>query len=106
MVLGLGLGLGGSGMARASEAQATKDEAKVYATRGTLRSFGPDRAFVNIAHEDIPGFMKAMTMSFEPDGRNQLDGLAVGDVVAFAFEARDDGRYVLRWIRREPEVRK
>lgn len=61
-----------------------------YETHGTVRSFGKKRRYVNIAHDDIPGYMAAMTMSFEPANEHQLDGLAEGDKVAFSFT--DDGQ--------------
>lgn len=62
-----------------------------YTTRGVLKSFGRARAYVNITHEDIPGYMLAMTMSFEPASATQLDGLAEGDRVSFTFT--DDGQH-------------
>lgn len=71
-----------------------------YDARGVIKSFGPGRAYVNIAHEAIPGFMPAMTMSFEPGSAGAaLDGLTVGDAVAFSFTVEDD-RYVLTKIAR------
>lgn len=54
---------------------------------------------MNIHHEDIPGYMNAMTMSFEPGAPGQLDGLSEGDQVVFTFV--DDGeRRVLEKIAR------
>lgn len=77
------------------------DEAKTYATRGAIKSFGPDKRFVNIAHEAIPGYMAAMTMSFEPKTASQLDGVAAGDKVAFSF-SDDGGHRVITTITKEP----
>ncbi len=64
--------------------------AERYSTRGTVRSFGKNRRYVNIAHEDIPGYMLAMTMSFEPADPSQIAPLAEGDRVELTFV--DDGR--------------
>lgn len=75
---------------------------KTYHATGTIRSFGPGRAYVNIAHEEIPGYMGAMTMSFWPHRVEQLDGLAVGDRVEFEFTETDDARRVLAGIRKRP----
>jgi Cu/Ag efflux protein CusF len=72
--------------------------AATYQATGTVKSFGPDRAWVNIAHDDIPGYMKAMTMSFRPRSADQLAKLAAGDAVRFQFVVLDDGRRVLDWI--------
>jgi len=65
---------------------------------GTIKSFGPARAFVNIAHDDIPGYMSAMTMSFEPQTPTQLDGFAAGDRVSFDFYETSDSRRVITRI--------
>jgi protein SCO1/2 len=75
---------------------------KSYHAVGVLQSFGPGRGFVNIAHEDIPGYMRAMTMSFEPQRPGQLDGLAEKDRVAFDFAETEDARRVLTRIERRP----
>ncbi len=45
----------------------------------------PDRRVV-IAHEDIPGFMDAMTMSFEVDKPSLLQVLKPGDHIRFTLE--------------------
>jgi Cu(I)/Ag(I) efflux system periplasmic protein CusF len=73
-----------------------------YQTRGVVKSFGPDKKFVNIAHETIPGYMAAMTMSFEPGTPTQLDGIAAGDKVSFSFSSSDDGKRVITAIKKEP----
>jgi Cu(I)/Ag(I) efflux system protein CusF len=75
-------------------------DAKTYHATGTIRSFGPGRVYVNIAHEEIPGYMAAMTMSFWPQRVEQLDGLAVGDHVEFEFTETEDARRVLSGIRK------
>lgn len=72
--------------------------AETYSARGVVKSFGPDRKYVNIAHEKIPGYMEAMTMSFEPSNADQLAGVAQGDRVLFTFRAMDDGRRILQSI--------
>jgi protein SCO1/2 len=65
-----------------------------HSTRGVVKSVGEGRARVRIAHEDIPGYMKAMTMPF--DVRPELlAGVAVGDRVAFTFEQRESGDLVI-----------
>ncbi|WP_437942320.1 copper-binding protein [Sorangium sp. So ce341] len=68
---------------------------RVHHATGAVRSLGPGRAYVNIAHDDIPGYMSAMTMSFEPQSPSQLDGIEVGDRIAFDFYETEDARRVL-----------
>lgn len=71
--------------------------ASCKATRA-VESFDPSRAFVNLAHDEIPGFMKAMTMSFHPSTADPLAKLSVGDRVRFELTVTDEGRRVLLWI--------
>ena len=87
-----------AGLAFAVVLGATKARAaERYTTRGVVKSFGRARRYVNIAHEDIPGYMQAMTMSFEPSSPTQLDGLVEGQRVELTFT--DDGlRRVLERI--------
>jgi len=79
-----------------SSAQAAGPE--TYRSRGVVKSFGPDRKYVNIAHEKIDGYMEAMTMSFDPRTPEQLAAINVGDRVSFSFTATDDGRRLLNAI--------
>lgn len=79
---------------------ATQDTSATHEATGVIRSFGPDRAFVRIAHDEIPGYMKAMTMSFEPREASQLAALAEKDAVAFSFTEEPDGRYLLVAIKK------
>ncbi len=90
------LGLVAALLAAAPRAARAADR---YAARGTVKSFGKARRYVNIAHDDIPGYMAAMTMAFHPTTPAQLDGLDVGDRVEFAFVERGDRR-VLEYIRK------
>lgn len=69
-----------------------------YRTRGVVKSFGPQRAYVNVAHEKIDGYMEAMTMSFEPKTPAQLTDLAAGDTIDFTFVSFEDGRRVIETL--------
>lgn len=69
--------------------------ATTYTTRGIVKSVGSSKRRVRIHHEDIPRFMKSMTMPFDVASPTLLDGIAPGDHVAFTFEARDDGDLVI-----------
>jgi Cu/Ag efflux protein CusF len=72
-----------------------------YAAHGTVKSFGANRAYVNIAHDRIPGYMEAMTMSFEPRTAEQLAGIDVGVRVAFTFTVTTDGHRRIDRIAKE-----
>jgi protein SCO1/2 len=62
-----------------------------YTLKGTVRSIDPAEGVVTIAHEDIPGFMKAMTMPFTPRDRSNLAELAAGDEVEGPLEVAREG---------------
>jgi Cu/Ag efflux protein CusF len=81
---------------------ARQENLTTYRATGTITSFGPGRAYVNIAHGEIPGYMAAMVMSFWPERVEQLDGLAVSDRVEFEFAETEDGRRVLTSMRKRP----
>lgn len=72
-----------------------------YDAKGVIKSFGPNRAFVNIAHEDIPGFMGAMTMDFEPRSKEQLEKLSVNDSVEFHFTETTEGKRLIDSIKKK-----
>ena len=68
--------------------------AETYKTKGKVESFGKDRKYVNIAHEDIPGYMIAVTMSFDPRAPAQLEGLKEGDKVKVTFTVEGHKRWI------------
>lgn len=91
----------GSAIALSSCSRPPAAAPQVWHATGSLRAFGPSRGYVNIAHDDIPGYMRAMTMSFEPQTANQLDGLAVGDRLAFDFFESEDARRILTRVEKQ-----
>ena len=62
-----------------------------YKTRGVVKEFEtPMRA--KIAHEEIPGYMAAMTMPLEVKKANEYAGIRVGDQITFDMVVtKDDG---------------
>src|SRR5262249_44751072 len=52
-----------------------------YALKGVVRSVAPESGRVLIRHEEIPGFMKAMTMPLRPADESILGLLHPGDEV-------------------------
>ena len=62
----------------ACQPRATGPEQR-YPIKGQVVSVDKRGSTVNIAHEDIPGFMEAMTMPFDLKDRRLLDQLAEGD---------------------------
>ena len=66
---------------------------KVYPTRGVVREIiSPTRA--KIAHEEIPGYMDAMTMALDAKNTNELAGINVGDQITFEMVVTDDDGWI------------
>lgn len=59
-----------------------------YETEGTVEAIDVAEGHVMIDHEDIPGLMPAMTMSFDAP-QSLLARLAVGQRIRFTLELRD-----------------
>jgi Cu/Ag efflux protein CusF len=73
---------------------------KRHDARGVIKGFTEGRKAVNIAHEDIPDFMKAMTMPFDVSGPSVLEGLKEGDAVDFTFTEESGGRLLIQSIKK------
>ena len=56
---------------------------QIYSVTGVVKELKPDGRMVVIQHEEIPNYMKAMTMPFEVRDTNELAGLKPGDQVSF-----------------------
>lgn len=65
-----------------------------YAVKGVVRELKPDGRTVTIRHEEIPGYMEAMTMPFHVRETNELHGIAAGDVVSFRLNVSDDASWI------------
>jgi Cu/Ag efflux protein CusF len=65
---------------------------------GTIRGVDAARGEVTIEHGDIPGVMKAMTMTFHAESPGLLEGLAPDQEVDFHVREEAGGRYVLTRI--------
>jgi Cu/Ag efflux protein CusF len=64
---------------------------------GTVRAVDAAAGTVTLQHGDIPGLMKAMTMTFDVATPSLLEGLAPGQVVDFRVQEQE-GRYVVTEI--------
>jgi Cu/Ag efflux protein CusF len=58
-----------------------------YSAEGTVVAVHQSDRKIKIAHGDIPGYMPAMTMTFEVAPDVPLGGLSAGDRVSFGFDA-------------------
>jgi protein SCO1/2 len=69
--------------AAATDQDAANAKREYYQVKGVVRDVRPESGTVVIKHEDVPGYMMAMTMPFEVKDTNELRGLQIGDVVSF-----------------------
>ena len=68
--------------------------AQVFQVKGVVVELLPEENSVRIKHEEIPGYMAAMTMVFEVRDPRELAGLAAGDSVAFRLLVTDDDGWI------------
>jgi len=94
LALLLGVGWGYAWWGRRAErlerelAQARLEQTAVereWRVRGVVRAILPDVGVVVISHEDIPGYMPAMTMGFRAAAPEIYQGVGVGDGVRFTL---------------------
>jgi Cu/Ag efflux protein CusF len=61
-----------------------------WSASGIVRVVAPELNRIFIDHGDIPGLMEAMTMAFEPEEPNLLNGLAPGDAVRITLRRKGE----------------
>ena len=70
-------------------------EPQIYTVRGVVKQVQQDQKRVKIDHEEIPGFMEAMTMEFEVRDPAILTGLRPEDPVVFTLEHTPGSLYLV-----------
>ena len=66
---------------------------------GQVLSITPDRTIAKVKHDDVKGFMDAMTMDFTVKDPKALEGLQPGDLIAATLVITDEEGY-LRNVRK------
>jgi protein SCO1/2 len=67
-----------------------------YEVRGVLKEIRKSGAAALIDHEDIPGYMEAMTMLLDVKDTNELAGLTTGDAITFRMLVTDSDGWIDR----------
>src|SRR6266487_1640896 len=67
---------------------------QVFQVKGTVIELKLNEKAVRIKHEEIPGYMRAMTMPFEVKDAKELDQLEAGDTVAFRMIVTDNDAWI------------
>ena len=72
-------------------------KAKRHALKGVITSVLPERSALMVKHEEIPGFMRAMTMMFKVDAAT-LKSARKGDAIT-ALMSRQGDDWILEEVR-------
>ena len=67
------------------EARAAAAGPREYQAEGVIRAVLPEMALVVITHEEIAGYMPAMTMGFRATSPRIYESVEVGDAVRFTL---------------------
>jgi protein SCO1/2 len=72
----------------------TRVDERTFTLQGQVISIEPGRKALTIKHEEIKGFMPAMTMPYEVRDGKLLDGLAAGDLINATLIVVSNGAYL------------
>src|SRR5215471_6956974 len=78
----------------AGQASAKTSTQQVFQVKGLVIAVKPREKTVEIKHEEIPGYMPAMTMPFDVRDTNELAGLEPGQRVSFRLLATDTEAWI------------
>jgi protein SCO1 len=71
-----------------------RSDERRFTLHGQVQSLEPQRKSVVVKHEEIKGFMPAMTMPYDVQDAKALDGLAPGDVISATLVVMTNGAYL------------
>ena len=72
----------------------TNPNVQIFQVRGVVVELSPAEKSVRIQHEEIPGYMEAMTMPFDVKDTNELAGLNPGDTVTFRMLVTENDGWI------------
>ena len=67
---------------------------QTFQVRGVILELSASGKTVRIRHEEIPGYMQAMTMPFDVRDTNDLSGLIAGDSVTFQMKVTETDGWI------------
>lgn len=71
-----------------------RSDERTFVLQGQVQSLEPDRKSVVVKHEEIKGFMPAMTMPYEVEDGKALTGLAPGDLINATLVVFSNGAHL------------
>jgi Cu/Ag efflux protein CusF len=75
----------GQELEQARAQQLVAGSQRAWQSRGVVRAVLPELNVVVLSHEDLPGYMGAMTMGFRVHDPQLYEGLDIGDTVRFTL---------------------
>lgn len=78
----------------ANASAAADSDATVYRIRGVVRKVADDHTMAVIDHEEIPGYMEAMSMPFYPKEPKVFADLEPGQQIEFDYHVAGDRSWV------------
>lgn len=71
-----------------------QEKQQIFFVKGLVKEVLPERKKVTIAHENIPNYMSAMTMTFDVKDVRELTGLQAGDEVSFRMIVTENDGWI------------
>jgi protein SCO1/2 len=72
----------------------SRSDERRYTLQGQVLSLEPARKQVTVKHEEIKGFMPAMTMPYDVQDEKTLDGIAPGDLINATLVVYSNGAHL------------
>ena len=70
------------------------EEARDYTVRGVVQEARPVKSQLVVKHEEIPGYMDAMTMPFQVRDPKILESVKAGDAITFQLHVTDKDHWI------------
>lgn len=87
-------GPGGAPGTNATTISGSSTNPRIYQVKGVLKEIRHERTKALIDHENIPGYMEAMTMLLDVRDTNEFNGLVAGDTITFRMLVTEDDGWI------------
>lgn len=77
-----------------SHGAARAEETRDFTVRGVVRETRPAKSQLVVKHEEIPGYMDAMTMPFQVRDPKILESVKAGDAITFQLHVTDKDHWI------------
>lgn len=77
-----------------SHGAAWAEETRDFTVRGVVRETRPAKSQLVVKHEEIPGYMDAMTMPFQVRDPKILESVKAGDAITFQLHVTDKDHWI------------